>query len=73
VICAKEEEAASMVRGLEWEVLLATNSLGNLALDDDNDDLEECIEVAALGAEATTWGQEHRQHGGRGRCGVVES
>jgi hypothetical protein len=66
-------EAASVVRGLEWEVLLATKILGNPTLDDGDDDLEEGIEVAVLGAEATAWGQEHRQCGGRSRGGVVES
>lgn len=42
VVGREEEEAAaaaaaSAVRGLEWEVLLATNSLGSLAVDDDDD------------------------------------
>jgi hypothetical protein len=55
-IHAKEEEAASVVRGLEWEVLLAMSSLGNLTLDNDDDDLEEGIEVAALGVEAAVSG-----------------
>jgi hypothetical protein len=64
MIHAKEEEAASVVRGLEWEMLLAMSSLGNLTLDNDDDDLEEGIEVAALGMEAAASGQEQRQRGG---------
>jgi hypothetical protein len=37
------------VTGLEWEVLLGTNSLGSLASDDS--DL-----LAALGVETVAWG-----------------
>jgi hypothetical protein len=44
----EEEGAASAVRGLEWEVLLATNSLGSLALDDGDLDLDADIEAYFL-------------------------
>ncbi|KAK3155158.1 hypothetical protein QOZ80_2BG0199590 [Eleusine coracana subsp. coracana] len=41
-VAGREEDATAAVRGLEWEVLLATNtnSLGSLALDDADDDID---------------------------------
>jgi hypothetical protein len=48
----EEEGAASAVRGLEWEVLLATNSLGSVALDDGDLDLDAGIETYFLDDEA---------------------
>ncbi|GJN22135.1 hypothetical protein PR202_gb09673 [Eleusine coracana subsp. coracana] len=41
-VAGREEDATAAVRGLEWEVLQATNtnSLGSLALDDADDDID---------------------------------
>ncbi|CAN6239570.1 unnamed protein product [Urochloa humidicola] len=47
----EEDEAAAAVRSLEWEVLLAANSLGSLVVDDaggDDDDLDAGIETYFL-------------------------
>ena len=68
----EEEAAASAVRSLEWEVLLAANSLGSLAVDGD-DDLDAGIETYFLDdADDLLFGQlaaADADHEPPGKCG----
>ncbi|TVU28325.1 hypothetical protein EJB05_19840, partial [Eragrostis curvula] len=69
----EEEEAASAVRSLEWEVLLAANSLGSLVLDDGDDGLDGGVETYFLDeADDVLFGQlaaeaDHEPPGKGGR------
>ncbi|RCV08170.1 hypothetical protein SETIT_1G304500v2 [Setaria italica] len=80
-VAGREEEeaataaAASAVRSLEWEVLLAANSLGSLVVDDagDDADLDAGIETYFLDdADDLLFGQlaaVEADHGPPGKCG----
>ncbi|KAF8729590.1 hypothetical protein HU200_017535 [Digitaria exilis] len=74
----EEDEAASAVRSLEWEVLLAANSLGSLVVDDaggEDDGLDAGVETYFLDdADDLLFGQlaaAGADHGGGppGKCG----
>ncbi|CAL4885132.1 unnamed protein product [Urochloa decumbens] len=72
----EEDEAAAAVRSLEWEVLLAANSLGSLVVDEaggDDDDLDAGIETYFLDdADDLLFGQlaaADADHGPPGKCG----
>jgi len=71
----EEAAAASAVRSLEWEVLLAANSLGSLAVDDGDgdDDLDAGIETYFLDdADDLLFGQlaaADADHEPPGKCG----